>query len=111
MKKKAKFVVNTFYKIHPDDIQKFTDAVKPHLEETRKLEGCVFYTFSFDMLDPTIINLAEGWADQQTIDTHLASENFQTALKGVMDNVRILDRHGLIYTVSDESEIIPEVID
>ncbi|MFH7018645.1 putative quinol monooxygenase [Flavobacterium sp. FlaQc-47] len=111
MKKKAKFVVNTFYKIHPEDVQIFTDYVKPHLEKTRALEGCVFYTFSFDMLDPTIINLAEGWADQETIDIHLASENFQTALKGVLDNVRILDRHGLIYTISGEDEIIPEVAD
>ncbi|WP_159470383.1 putative quinol monooxygenase [Dyadobacter sp. 3J3] len=106
---KATLVVHTSYRIHPDDKQVFIDAVKSHIIETRKLPGCVYYHFSFDLIDPTICILAEGWADRETLDTHLQSENFQTALKNVIDHVRILERHGTLYTVSAETSIIPEV--
>jgi len=111
MTKKAKFVVHTSYHIHPEDKQIFIDAVKAHILVTREVPGNVYYHFSFDMIDPNICILAEGWTDQEAIDTQLKSENFQNALKAVMDNVRIIERHGTIYTVSGEADIIPDTID
>ncbi|MFC3562838.1 putative quinol monooxygenase [Pedobacter jamesrossensis] len=109
MNKKANFVVHTTYTIHPDDKQTFIDAVKEHIVLTREVEGNVYYHFSWDMIDPNTCVLAEGWVDQAAIDKQLQSEVFQKALKAVIDNVRIIERHGTLYTVSGETDIIPEV--
>lgn len=109
MNKKAGYVVHTTYTIHPDDKQIFIDAVKAHISLTREVEGNVYYHFSWDMLDPNTCVLAEGWVDMAAIDKQLQSEVFQAALKGVIDHVRILGRQGTLYTVSAETDIIPEV--
>ncbi|WP_165501756.1 putative quinol monooxygenase [Pedobacter frigiditerrae] len=102
-------MVHTTYTIHPDDKQIFIDAVKEHILLTREVDGNVYYHFSWDMIDPYTCVLAEGWVDQEVIDKQLTSAVFQKALKAVMDNVRILDRQGTLYTVSAETDIIPEV--
>ncbi len=104
---KARFVVNSTYHIHPDDVALFADAVRPHIRKTQQIPGCVFYTFSFDLLDRTLCHLAEGWADREVLEQHLQSALFQEALAKVLDTVRILDRQGVLYTVAGEGPIVP----
>lgn len=104
---KAGFVVNSTYTIHPDDVRKFADAVRPHIRITQQIPGCVFYTFSFDLVDTNLCHLAEGWTDREVLETHLKSSIFLEALSNVLGNVRILKYEGKIYTVSDEGSIGP----
>ena len=105
---KARLVVNSTYTIHPDDLDVFADAVRPHIKETQKIPGCVFYTFSFDLVDKNLCHLAEGWTDRRVLDEHLISPIFQAAFSKVLDNVRILDYKGVMYTVSEEAPIKPQ---
>jgi quinol monooxygenase YgiN len=93
-------VFNAYYRVHPDDRQKFIDAVVPHLNFTAKLPGCIFYVFATDLLDPNTIHLSEGWADQAAIDRHNDTEPFQKALREVMSGVRILDHQGQRYEIA-----------
>jgi len=111
MSKKATLVVHTTYTIHPEDKQIFIDAVKSHIIHTRVTDGNVYYHFSWDLVDPNTCVLAEGWVDQAALDAHLKSEIFQAALQGVIGHVRILERHGTLYSVSGETDIIPEVVE
>ncbi|GAB2590872.1 putative quinol monooxygenase [Spirosoma areae] len=104
---KAHLVINTTYTLHPDDLDIFADAVRPHIKETQRIPGCVFYTFSFDLVDKNLCHLAEGWTDRQVLDEHGNSPIFQEAYSKVLDNVRILDYKGVIYTVSEEAPIKP----
>jgi quinol monooxygenase YgiN len=106
---KASFVVNSTYTIHPDDIQIFADAVLPHIKKTQAIPGCLFYTFSFDLVDKNLCHLAEGWTDREVIDRHLRSAVFQEAYKKVLDNVRVLDYKGTMYSVSGEEPIKPAI--
>lgn len=106
--KKAHLVINTTYTLHPDDLEIFADAVRPHIKETQKLPGCVFYTFSFDLVDKNLCHLAEGWTDRQALNEHGKSPKFQDAYSKVIDTVRILDYEGVIYTVSEEAPIKPQ---
>jgi quinol monooxygenase YgiN len=106
-KPKARFVVNSTYRIHAEDVELFADAVRPHIKITQQIPGCVFYTFSFDLLDNTLCHLAEGWADREVLQRHLESAIFQQAYSRVQDTVRILDYKGVIYTVSEEGPIVP----
>lgn len=93
-------VFNAYYRVHPEDRQKFIDAVLPHLEFTANLDGCIFYVFAQDLLDPNVIHLSEGWADQAAIERHNDTELFQKALTDVMTGVRILDHQGQRYEIA-----------
>ncbi|MFG2830407.1 putative quinol monooxygenase [Streptomyces sp. NPDC048434] len=95
-------VFNAYYRVHPDDRQKFIYAVVPHISFTAELPGCVFYVFAADLLDPNTFHLSEGWADQAAIDRHNATEPFQKALRDVMTTVRILDHQGQRYEIAGQ---------
>ncbi|HEX8314918.1 MAG TPA: antibiotic biosynthesis monooxygenase [Flavisolibacter sp.] len=103
----ASFVVNSTYTIHPDDVQLFADAVRPHIKKTQAIPGCLFYTFSFDLVDKNLCHLAEGWTDREVINTHLKSALFQEAYTKVLDNVRVLAYKGTMYSVSSVEPIKP----
>lgn len=91
-----------YYRVHPEDRQKFIDAVVPHLHLTSKLPGCIFYSFGASLLDPNTIHLSEGWADQEAVDRHHAGAPFQEALKKVISTVRILDHQGQRYEIAKQ---------
>ena len=105
---KAGFVVNRTYRMHTDDVEVFADAVRPHNKKTQAISGCVFYTFSFDPADKNLCHLAEGWTAREVIDRHLVSAIFEEAFSKVLDNVRIPEYKGTIYTVIDEEPIKTE---
>ncbi len=73
-------VYNAYYRVHPDDRQKFIDAVTDHIPFTADQSGCVFYVFAADIIDPNTFHLSEGWEDEEAISVHHASAPFQRAL-------------------------------
>jgi quinol monooxygenase YgiN len=95
-------VFNAYYRVHPEDRQKFIDAVVPHISVTTRTPGCLFYVFAEDLLDPNTIHLSEGWADQAAVDRHHASEHFQEAIGAVLSTVRILDRQAQRYEIASQ---------
>lgn len=98
----TKVVFSAYYTVHPEDRQKFIDAVVPHLEYTQQQEGCIYYEFAADLLDPNTIHLSEGWADNDAIAVHHDSEPFKRALSTVMENVRILEHQGQRYQIAEQ---------
>ena len=107
--KKASFVVIASYKIHPEDMPRFVDIVRPHLKGTLDEPGCVHYSFSIDLLDENLCHLSEGWVDREAYLFHEKDPAFQLAFTQVMEKVRIVDRQAIIYTVSGEEPIMPTV--
>ena len=77
------------------------------LRKRRKFQAAFFTPSPYDLLDNTLCHLAEGWADREVLQGHLQSARFQEALTKVLDTVRLLDRQGLLYTVSGEGPIVP----
>lgn len=56
------------------------------MEETRKEEGCLSYTFSADLADPGGFRIFEEWESQAALDAHFASPHmarFQAAIGGL----------------------------
>lgn len=95
-------LVTAYYTVDPQDRQIFIDAVIPEMAAASKLPGCIYYAFAQDLTDPNTFHLLEGWADQQAYELHENSESFLTALSTVVKNVRILDRQGMQYKVSEQ---------
>ncbi|MER5794732.1 putative quinol monooxygenase [Streptomyces sp. NPDC001980] len=93
-------VISSYYTVHPDDRQKFIDAVVPHLAPSAQNPGSVYYVFAQDLSDPNTFHLSEGWRNQEALDIHNASAPFQTALREVMTGVRIVGRQGQRYEIA-----------
>lgn len=93
--------VSAYYKVHPEDRQIFKDAVIPEMIAANKLEGCIYYAFSQDLTDENTFHLLEGWRNQEAYERHENSETFLTALSTVVKNVRIVDREGVRYDISN----------
>lgn len=104
---KTGVVYNAYYRVHPDDRQKFIDAVADHIPFTARQPGCVFYVFAADILDPNTFHLSEGWENQDAISIHDVAEPFQKALRYVMTTVTILDHQGQRYEIAAQADGSP----
>lgn len=56
-------VYSTYYRVHPDDRQKFVDAVTPHPAVEARIPGVIYYVFAQDITDPDTFHLSEGFRD------------------------------------------------
>ncbi|MFJ9620872.1 putative quinol monooxygenase [Streptomyces sp. NPDC101181] len=95
-------VFSTYYRVHPEDRQKFIDAVTPHLAVEARIPGVIYYVFAQDITDPNTFHLSEGFRDQTAIDEHNRSSAFADALREVMGSVRILEHQAQRYEVSSQ---------
>jgi quinol monooxygenase YgiN len=60
-------------------------AAREMMEETRKEEGCISYTFSADLDDPGRFRIFEEWQDDAALGAHFGSPHmarFQQAMGG-----------------------------
>ena len=54
--------------------------------------GCIAYTFAVDVVDPNVVRMSEAWRDQESLETHLADDEFQGVGKELV-HIRPPHRH------------------
>ncbi len=70
----------------PDAIDALRAECQAMLEPTRKETGCIRYELLANTANPAEFNFVEEWADQATIDAHMATPH----LKAVVANTQAL---------------------
>ena len=63
-------------RIPADKLDQARPLMKTVIEETRKEDGCLFYSFGEDVLDPGLIVIAEAWRDEAAVRAHLGAAHF-----------------------------------
>lgn len=61
-------------------------ALTSMVEESRKEEGCIAYSYAVDVLDPAKLIIVEKWDDDAALASHFATPHmatFQKALAGL----------------------------
>lgn len=61
------------------------EAIATMVAASRAEEGCIEYTFTTDVLDPTRLHIVEKWRDQAALVAHFATPHmaaFQAAIGG-----------------------------
>ena len=79
------------YTVHPDDAQAFKDIAADSVKATVEKDGCMYYKFGEDVLEPGVIHMSEGWRDRAAFDKHVASHDFAKTLE-LASALRITDR-------------------
>lgn len=76
-------VINGTTQVLELDIPKFIRSTKTCAAETVKEAGCLYYYTGRDLTHPDLFRLSEAWADQASLDAHLASPHFKVAMQEV----------------------------
>src|SRR6185312_1162681 len=63
-------------RIPADKLDQARPLMKQVIEATRKEDGCLFYSFGADVLQPGLIVVAEAWRDEAALGVHLNSSHF-----------------------------------
>jgi quinol monooxygenase YgiN len=63
-------------RIPADKLDQARPLMKAVIEATRREDGCLFYSFGEDVLDPGLIVVAEAWRDEASLGGHLGSAHF-----------------------------------
>lgn len=61
------------------------DAISTMVAASRTEEGCIDYTFTTDVLDPTSLHIVEKWRDADALAFHFTTPHmaaFQAAIAG-----------------------------
>lgn len=66
-------------------LDKVHDAVAAMVAASRAEEGCIAYSFTTDVLDPTAMHIVEKWRDEDALRLHFSTPHmaaFQAAIAG-----------------------------
>lgn len=96
---KPALLISASYVLDPIDSAAFKVLAARMAKAARARTGCVFLNAAQDVLDPDTFHLTEGWASEEALRAHLASNAFQAILAAAL-KLRIRARSGTIYLVS-----------
>jgi quinol monooxygenase YgiN len=83
-------------RIPADKLDQARPLMKTVIEETRKEDGCLFYSFGEDVLAPGVIVVAEAWRDEAALGAHLGSPHFH-AWRDAGGALGVSDRQLTVY--------------
>ena len=66
-------IVAGSFEIKPEEREEFLAGRLDSMRASRAESGCLEYTMSADPIDPGRVVLFERWADQASLDAHLAA--------------------------------------
>jgi len=61
------------FRIQLEDRETAIAALQKMMAETAKEDGCVSYTFSADLSDPTLFHLFEEWESDEHLQAHFVA--------------------------------------
>jgi quinol monooxygenase YgiN len=82
----AELVIRVSVQIDPAKREEAFGAAIEMMRATRAEPGCIAYTFSADLEDPSRIHVFERWASQDALDIHFKAPHmaaFQAKLGGL----------------------------
>lgn len=84
-------IVTGTVEVDPERVDDLMEAVRTATIATRAEDGCIAYSFSVDLLDPSTVNVIERWRDQASLTAHLASEHIAAFLTEAGPAIRGMD--------------------
>jgi quinol monooxygenase YgiN len=89
-------VLNGTIRIPADKLDRARSLMKAVIEETRKEDGCLFYSFGEDVLAPGVIVITEAWRDEAALGAHFNTPHFH-AWREAGAGLGVSDRQLTVY--------------
>lgn len=85
-------------------LEKLLPAARTMMDETRKEDGCVYYYYSQDLVDPAVMHVSEAWRDREALAAHFETPHMQIWRKAIGE-VGLLERK-LKAHEADDGEVV-----
>jgi quinol monooxygenase YgiN len=92
--------------VRAEDQDRLVNALRHHVPEARRKDGCLAYSFAIDVLEPGVIRMSELWRELPSLERHLTSNEFQDTLKQLAD-IEFIDRRVHRLDISGAMAILP----
>lgn len=63
-------IVSGTLKVEPGALDKVRNEMEANIRATRDEEGCIYYSYGVDVLDPDTIIILEYWENWETLQAH-----------------------------------------
>ena len=97
----AKVIIAGTVRVPPENAA----ALRPHqdamLAASRAEDGCLSYSYAFDVQDPGLIRVFEAWRDQAAIDAHFQAPHM-AEWRAAWPALGVTDRRLSLYEISAE---------
>ena len=65
------------FRINPARFAEAQPVMQQMIDHSRAEAGCIFYHYSVDLADPSIIHVREAWLDNASFTAHVASDHLR----------------------------------
>jgi quinol monooxygenase YgiN len=97
-------IVAGYVKVAPRDREALVKVLQAHVPRVQSKDGCIAYTFAVDVMDPDMVRMSEAWRDRQSLERHLADDEFQAVQKQLV-HIEFVGRSVQRYDVSSVTDI------
>ncbi len=87
------------FRIPPENLAEAEPHMAAVIEASSREEGCAYFAFGYDVLEPGLINVMELWRDQDALDAHRATPHF-LAWKAARETIGMHDRRLSLYEIA-----------
>jgi len=97
-------VITGAIRIPADKLDEARPALRALIEETRREDGCLAYSFGEDVLDPGLLVAAEAWRDGAALAAHLGAPHF-AAWREIGADLGVSDIKLTVYEVASANPL------
>lgn len=96
----SRVIVMGYARTGPGQLDSLGDAMKAQIEATRAEDGCEYYGYARDVLDPDTMIISERWRDRAALEAHMKAPHM-AVFNAALANVTFLDASVKAYEGED----------
>lgn len=98
-------IVQGTARVRPQDLERVRAMAAWYVPASRDDHGCLYFSLTQDMLDPSLLHVCERWADEESFAEHLRTEHARR-LNEFMAKIQIMDVNFMSYIADGENLIM-----
>lgn len=96
-----RIVIGGTVRVPPENIETLKPHMARQLAASRAEDGCLTYSYGFDVEDPGLIRVFEVWRDQAALDAHFKAPHMAT-WRAAGAELGVSDRRLTLYEIASE---------
>ena len=88
-------------RVPPENIEKLKPHMLTMLAASRAEDGCLTYSYGFDVAEPGLVRVFEVWRDQAAVDAHIQAPHMKP-WRAAGAELGVFDRKLSLYEVASE---------
>lgn len=91
-------------RVEPSKIDVARVEMEKMIAASRAEDGCIDYSYSVDVLDPSVVHVFEAWRDRTALQRHFGMPHL-TAWRAAWTAIGVSDRNLQMYEISAVSPL------